>query len=63
MDPIWFRGFLGETRGVWQDRWLEFREPVRHFITSEVERTAMATPEPLEQLIQEVPSIAALASC
>ena len=63
VGPIWFRGFMGETRGVWQDRWLEFREPVRHFMTSESETTAPATTEPLEQLAQEVPPIAALASC
>jgi hypothetical protein len=62
MGPIWFRGFMGETRGVWQDRWLEFRKPVRHFMTSEAETTAPATTEPREQLAQEVPPVAAPAS-
>lgn len=59
VGPIWFKGFMGETRGVWQDRWLEFREPVRHFMTSEAETTAQATTEPREQLAQEVPPVAA----
>jgi hypothetical protein len=59
VSSIWFKGFMGETRGVWQDQWLEFREPVRHFMALEPEITTQATTEPCEQLAQEVPPIAA----
>jgi hypothetical protein len=55
---IWFKGFLGETKGVWQDQWLDFGMPPRQIVASEQDTTA--TPrETQEQVAQESTTVAA----
>lgn len=53
-----FKGFLGETRGVWQDRWPSYGMPPMQIVASEPVTTAKPM-EPQKEVAQEVTTIAA----
>jgi hypothetical protein len=51
---LWFRGYLGECRGVWIEPWLELGSPFRGYAESiaQVPETRIETSVRLEKAIQ-----------
>jgi hypothetical protein len=59
--PLYFRGFLGETRGVWNEYGFNLGEPVEAPETTAPERVAPAAVEGvLEDALTDVPLITAI---